>query len=90
MRIVNLEKIDEAERRSPGGKFHKFVKDISIALGRERDSLDLAKRHPFDLAWVRIPAASRIVRIIHTQLRPNSTSLSRAAGKSGTRTESPR
>ncbi len=56
MRKVNVGDIAEDERSSPKGKFHKFVKDISISLGRERDSLDLAKRHPFDLARVRIPA----------------------------------
>jgi len=55
MRKVNLNDIAEDERVSPKGKFHKFVKDISIALGREKESLDLAKRHPFDLALVRIP-----------------------------------
>src|SRR6266478_3026670 len=55
MRKVNLNDIAEEERKSPKGKFHKFVKDISIALGREKESLDLAKRHPFDLALVRIP-----------------------------------
>ena len=55
MKKVNLSEINEAERKSPKGKFHKFVKDISIALGREKDSLDLGKRHPFDLAAVRIP-----------------------------------
>ena len=55
MRKVNLNEIAEDERRSPKGKFHKFVKDISIALGRDKDSLDLTKRHPFDLALVRIP-----------------------------------
>ena len=55
MRKVNLKDIPEQERKSPKGRFHKFVKDVSIALGRDRDSLDLAKRHPFDLALVRIP-----------------------------------
>jgi len=55
MRKVNLKDVPERERKSPKGKFHKFVKDISIALGREPDSLDLVKRHPFDLALVRIP-----------------------------------
>ena len=54
MRKVNLKDIPEQERTSPKGTFHKFVKDISIALGRDRDSLDLAKRHPFDLALARI------------------------------------
>ena len=55
MRKVNLNDIAEDERKSPKGKFHKFVRDISIALGREKDSLDLAKRQPFDLALVRVP-----------------------------------
>jgi uncharacterized cupin superfamily protein len=52
---VNLHDINETERKSPAGQFHKFIKDVSIALGREPQSLDLAKRHPFDLAVVRIP-----------------------------------
>jgi uncharacterized cupin superfamily protein len=55
MRKVNLKDIPEQERKSPKGKFHKFVKDISIALGRDKESLDLMKRHPFDLALIRIP-----------------------------------
>jgi Uncharacterized conserved protein, contains double-stranded beta-helix domain len=55
MRKVNLTDIPEQERKSPKGKFHKFVKDISIALGRQPESLDLGKRHPFDLALVRLP-----------------------------------
>jgi uncharacterized cupin superfamily protein len=51
---VNLKEIKDEERKSPAGKFHKFVKNISVALGRDSVSLDLAKRHPFDLAVVRI------------------------------------
>jgi uncharacterized cupin superfamily protein len=55
MRKVNLKDIPEQERRSPKGKFGRMTKNISIALGRQPDSLDLIKRHPFDLALVRIP-----------------------------------
>src|SRR5436189_5374344 len=55
MRKVNLKDVAEKEKQSPKGKFHRFTKNISIALGREPESLDLAKRHPFDLALVRIP-----------------------------------
>ena len=55
MRKVNLKDVPEEERKSPTGKFHKFVKEISLALGRVPESLDLAKRHPFDVAMVRIP-----------------------------------
>jgi uncharacterized cupin superfamily protein len=55
MRKVNLRDIEERERQSPKGKYGRRSKDISIALGREPESLDLAKRHPFDLALVTIP-----------------------------------
>jgi len=55
MRKVNLTEIKEEERKSPKGKFHKYSKEISIALGREPDSLDLAKRHPFDVMLTRLP-----------------------------------
>jgi len=55
MRKVNLKDIEERERQSPKGKFGRRSKDISVALGRDPESLDLAKRHPFDLALVTIP-----------------------------------
>src|SRR5439155_21309893 len=54
MRKVNLKDVPEQERKSPKGKFHKVVKNVSVALGGEPESLDLAERHPFDLALVRI------------------------------------
>src|SRR5437879_3541392 len=55
MRKMNVREIEERERQSPKGKFGRRSKDISIALGRDPESLDLAKRHPFDLALVSIP-----------------------------------
>jgi len=55
MRKVNLKDVPEQERKSPKGKFGRFSKNISVALGRRPESLDLSKRHPFDLALVRIP-----------------------------------
>src|SRR6266705_1527236 len=55
MRKVNLKDIEERERQSPKGKFGRTSKDLSIAIGRDPESLDLAKRHPFDLALVSIP-----------------------------------
>jgi uncharacterized cupin superfamily protein len=55
MRKINLSEIPELERKSPKGKFHKFNKEISIALGRDPESLDSTKRHPFDVALTRIP-----------------------------------
>ena len=55
MRKVNLRDIKENVRNSPKGKYGRASKDISIALGRDRESNDLMKQHPFDLALVRIP-----------------------------------
>ena len=55
MRKVNLRDIEERVRQSPKGRFGRRSKNISVALGRDPESLDLAKRHPFDLALVRIP-----------------------------------
>jgi hypothetical protein len=55
MKKVNLAHVPAEQRQSPGGKYAKTIKEISVALGRDPDSLDLAKRHPFDLTLVRIP-----------------------------------
>jgi uncharacterized cupin superfamily protein len=55
MRKVNLNEIIEEKWHSPGGKYAASFKGISEALGREPSSLDLAKRHPFDLEWNRVP-----------------------------------
>src|SRR2546429_8700988 len=55
MRKINPKEVPEQERKSPKGKFGRRMKNISIALGREPESLDLSKRHPFDLTLVRIP-----------------------------------
>ncbi len=55
MKKVNLADVPAEQHQSPGGKYAKTIKEISIALGRKPDSLDWARRHPFDLTLVRIP-----------------------------------
>src|SRR5881396_1239835 len=55
MRKVNLNEIKEENWQSPGGKYAASFRGISEALGREPSSLDLSKRHPFDLEWNRVP-----------------------------------
>ncbi len=55
MRNVNLKDVEWQERQSPKGKFRRKTKNISVALGREPELLDLMKRWPFDLALVSIP-----------------------------------
>ena len=49
----NSERAQCGNRRM--AKFGRRIEEISIALGRDPESLDLRKRHPFDLALVRIP-----------------------------------
>jgi uncharacterized cupin superfamily protein len=53
MHKVNLAQLPEEEDKSPKGKFHSFHQGVS--LGRDDQSLDLAKRHPFDLEYGRLP-----------------------------------
>ena len=55
MQKINVSEVAEDHRRSPKGKYERFAKNISVALGREIESTDLAKRQPFDLAVTRIP-----------------------------------
>ena len=55
MRTVNINQIKEDPWQSPGRKYAASFKGISEALGREPASLDLSKRHPFDLEWNRVP-----------------------------------
>jgi uncharacterized cupin superfamily protein len=55
MRKVNVNEIKEEAWQSPDGKYAVSFKGISEALGREPASLDLSKRHPFDLERNRVP-----------------------------------
>jgi uncharacterized cupin superfamily protein len=47
-----------------GAKYGAIGKDVSIALGRDGDSTDLLKRHPFDVEISRIPPG-RINTLFH-------------------------
>jgi uncharacterized cupin superfamily protein len=55
VRKVNISEIDEEPWHSPRAKYAASFKGISEALGRDRESLDLAARHPFDLEITRVP-----------------------------------
>src|SRR5213596_1423518 len=59
MHKVNINEIKEESWQSPGGKYAVSFKGISEALGREPASLDLSKRHPFDLEWNSVPSGKR-------------------------------
>src|SRR5438045_9208076 len=55
MKKINLNQNQKEPRQSSDGKYAVSFKGISEALGRDPASLDLAKRHPFDLEWNRVP-----------------------------------
>ena len=55
MKKVNSNEMEEYAWASPKGRFAGFSKQLSEGLGRERFSTDLLKRHPFDVALIRIP-----------------------------------
>jgi uncharacterized cupin superfamily protein len=54
MKKINTNTIKEISRVSPKGKFGRHVRNVSEALGREPESSDLLKRHPFDVQISRI------------------------------------
>lgn len=59
MKKVNVREIKEDPWQSPGGKYAASFQGISEALGRQATSLDLRKRHPFDLEITRIPPGKK-------------------------------
>ena len=52
---INTNQMEEYSWDSPKGKFGNHGKEISQALGRDPNSTDLMKRHPFDVEITRIP-----------------------------------
>ena len=55
MHKVNTNELTELEWSSPKGKFVGAGKQVSEALGRKPQSMDLNERHPFDVEILRIP-----------------------------------
>src|SRR5437762_2432095 len=77
MQIIHLNSVAERETRSPLGKYQAFMKEVSLALGREPRSLDMRKRHPFDLAVVRVPPGTA-----HCPYHAHSAQYDRSPGPS--------
>jgi uncharacterized cupin superfamily protein len=59
MRTVNIADLQAENWKSPKGKYQASFTGISEALGRDPQSLDLTKRHPFDLEMTRIPSGKQ-------------------------------
>lgn len=60
MNIVNLTAIPAHDYTSPQKKFGGTFQGLSIALGRNPDSMDLNERHPFDVEIARVPAGKSV------------------------------
>ncbi|HEY1429128.1 MAG TPA: hypothetical protein VGF18_06115, partial [Candidatus Tumulicola sp.] len=54
MRKVNTGSIEELRWDTPKKKFKGFGKQVSEALGRKPQSLDINERHPFDVEIMRL------------------------------------
>ena len=55
MQKVNLRDLEDFSWASPKGKFAGSGKQVSEGLGRDPESTDLEKRHPFDVEIARLP-----------------------------------
>ncbi len=55
MRKINLHDVHEEDYWSPKRTMGGYSREVSVALGRNRDSSDLLERHPFDVEIQRIP-----------------------------------
>jgi uncharacterized cupin superfamily protein len=59
MHKVNTNRLEEFEWSTGGGAFRGAGKEISEALGRIPDSLNLNERHPFDVEILRVPPGAK-------------------------------
>ena len=57
---INTNHLEEYSWDSPKGKFGGHGKEISEALGRDPNSTDLMKRHPFDVEISRVPPGKAV------------------------------
>ncbi len=60
MNRINLATVPEEEQRSPGGRFHSWCRNLSLALGGVRHTGLWGGGHPFDLQIRRIPAGAAV------------------------------
>ena len=60
MNQIRIDDLPWEEIRSPGGKFHSFYRNVSVALGGVRNAGPWADGHPFDLQLRRIPPGASI------------------------------
>jgi len=60
MNRVHLSAVPEEEIRSPGGRFHSFFRNVSLALGGQRNVGASGGGHPFDFQVRRLPPGAAV------------------------------
>jgi uncharacterized cupin superfamily protein len=60
MNSINIRAVPEEEQRSPTGKFHSWIRNLSLALGGIRNTGLWGGGHPFDVQIRRIPAGAAV------------------------------
>lgn len=60
MTKLNLRDVPELEQRSPSGRFHSFARNLSLALGGQRNVGPWGGGHPFDFQLRRVPPGAAI------------------------------
>lgn len=60
MKTASYRDLPEIERRSPTGKFHSYLRDVSVALGGIRNVGTWGGGHPFDFQIRRVPPGAAI------------------------------
>ncbi|PYK98671.1 MAG: cupin [Verrucomicrobia bacterium] len=59
MKKVNLNDIPWRERRSPKGRYHRFLRDVALAFRSPKTGPKLPGQPPFEVELVRMPAGAR-------------------------------
>jgi uncharacterized cupin superfamily protein len=60
MKKVHIDDMPWEEQKSPSGKYHSYVRNVSLALGGIRDVGTWAGGHPFDLQIRRVPPGAAV------------------------------
>tara|TARA_B100000676_G_C17261273_1_gene428311 strand:- start:161 stop:385 length:225 start_codon:yes stop_codon:yes gene_type:complete len=71
MKKVNISEVEQTQFESPEGVYAMRDINLSHALGREGDSTDLEKRHPFDVEIYTIPTGKKMCPY-HSTVRSGS------------------
>jgi uncharacterized cupin superfamily protein len=60
MKTIKPAEMPWEESKSPSGKYHSYVKNLSLALGGVRDTGSWGGGHPFDLQIRRVPPGAAV------------------------------